>query len=259
MNKISEAFADKKAFIPFLTAGDPNLETTRKLILAMQEAGADLIEIGIAFSDPVAEGPVIQEADDRALAAGTTADKIFDMVESIRNEIHVPMVFMTYINPIYVYGIEKFAQRTKECGVAGVIVPDVPYEEKKELTDVFEKEGLTVISMIAPTSSERVKMIAEEAQGFVYCVSSLGVTGVRTQISTGIADLIRHVKSVRDIPCAIGFGISTPDQAKEMAKISDGAIVGSAIVRIIAEHGTESVPYVKKYVEEMKQAVQQAQ
>lgn len=255
MNKIAEAFTDKKAFIPFITAGDPNLDVTKELILAMQEAGADLIEIGIAFSDPVAEGPVIQEADDRALAAGTTTDKIFDMVASIQEKIHIPLVFMTYINPIYVYGIENFAKRTRECGVAGVIVPDVPFEEKKELDDIFKAEGLTVISMIAPTSSERVQMIAREAEGFVYCVSSLGVTGVRTEINTGIATLIQQVKAVRNIPCAVGFGISTPEQAKKMADISDGAIVGSAIVRIIAEHGKECVPYVREYVREMKQAV----
>ena len=218
MNKIAEAFTDKKAFIPFITAGDPNLDVTKELILAMQEAGADLIEIGIAFSDPVAEGPVIQEADDRALAAGTTTDKIFDMVASIQEKIHIPLVFMTYINPIYVYGIENFAKRTRECGVAGVIVPDVPFEEKKELDDIFKAEGLTVISMIAPTSSERVQMIAREAEGFVYCVSSLGVTGVRTEINTGIAALIQQVKAVRNIPCAIGFGISTPEQAKKWHK-----------------------------------------
>lgn len=258
MNKIAEAFTNKKAFIPFLTAGDPDLDTTKEMILAMQEAGADLIEIGIAFSDPVAEGPVIQEADERALASGTTTDKIFDMVESIQDQITIPMVFMTYVNPIYVYGTEKFAKRTRECGVAGVIVPDVPYEEKQEIQDLFKAEGLTVISMIAPTSSDRVRMIAKEAEGFVYCVSSLGVTGVRTEINTGIADLIQQVKDVRDIPCAIGFGISTPEQAEAMAKIADGAIVGSAIVKIIAEHGKDSVPFVAEYVRTMKQAVNKA-
>lgn len=258
MNKIADAFTDKKAFIPFVTAGDPSLDITRELLLAMQEAGADLIEIGIPFSDPVAEGPVIQEADDRALAGGVTTDKIFDMVEGLADEIKIPMVFMTYINPIYVYGVEKFARRSKECGVAGVIVPDVPFEEKKEIQEAFESYGLTVISMIAPTSAERVRMIAREAEGFVYCVSSLGVTGIRTEISTGIADLISLVKEVKDIPCAIGFGISTPEQAKEMASISDGAIVGSAIVKIIAEHGTDCVSYVKDYVAAMKKAVAEA-
>lgn len=258
MNKIADAFTDKKAFIPFVTAGDPTLDTTRELLLAMQEAGADLIEIGIPFSDPVAEGPVIQAADDRALAGGVTTDKIFDMVESIADRMKVPLVFMTYINPIYVYGVEKFAKRSKECGVAGVIVPDVPFEEKEEIRTVFDAYGLTVISMIAPTSAERVKMIAKEAEGFVYCVSSLGVTGVRAEISTKISDLITLVKEVKDIPCAIGFGISTPEQAKEMASVSDGAIVGSAIVKQIAEHGTDCIPYVRDYVAEMKKAVAEA-
>lgn len=258
MNRIEEAFANKKAFIPFVTAGDPTLDTTREIILAMQEAGADLIEIGIPFSDPVAEGPVIQEADIRALSGGTTTDKIFDMVKGISDELRIPVVFMTYINPIYVYGVEKFAKRTKECGVAGVIVPDVPFEEREEIRETFASYGLTVISMVAPTSAERVKMIAKEAEGFLYCVSSLGVTGVRTEISTDIAGLIAMVKEVKDIPCAIGFGISTPEQAKKIAGISDGAIVGSAIVKIIAEHGENSVPYVRDYVASMKQAVLQA-
>ncbi len=258
MNKIEEAFENKKAFIPFITAGDPDLETTREILLAIQDT-VDLIEIGIPFSDPVAEGPVIQEADIRALEAGVTTDRIFDMMESLEGQIHVPMVFMTYINPIYVYGVEKFAKRSRECGVGGVIVPDVPFEEKEEIREAFAAEGLTVISMIAPTSADRVQMIAREAEGFVYCVSSMGVTGVRARISTGISKLIQQVKQVKDIPCAIGFGISTPDQAREMAAISDGAIVGSAIVRILAEHGRESVPYVRDYVVSMKQAVKSAE
>ncbi|MCI5936384.1 MAG: tryptophan synthase subunit alpha [Eubacterium sp.] len=255
MNRIEQAFENKKAFIPFITAGDPCLDVTKEAILAMQRAGADLIEIGIPFSDPVAEGPVIQEADNRALAAGTTTDKIFDMVESIRDQIHVPFVFMTYINPIYVYGTEKFAKRTRECGGAGVIVPDIPFEERGEIQDAFENEGLTVISMIAPTSASRAKMIAKEAKGFLYCVSSMGVTGIRTEINTGIADLIQQVKSVTDIPCAIGFGISTPEQAAKMAAISDGAIVGSAIVRLVEQYGKDCVPHIEEYVRSMKDAV----
>ena len=258
MNKISDAFANKKAFMPFITAGDPNLDITKELIFAMQEAGADLIEIGIPFSDPVAEGPVIQEADLRSLEAGTTTDKIFDMVCSIKEEIHVPIVFMTYINPIYVYGTEKFAQKSQEGGVSGVIVPDVPFEENAEIKDTFNNYDIQVISMIAPTSSDRVKMIAAEAEGFVYCVSSLGVTGVRTEINTDIASLIQDVKSTKDIPCAIGFGISNPEQAEKMASISDGAIVGSAIVKIVAQYGTKCVAEVKKYVKEMKEAVKRA-
>lgn len=255
MNKIVDAFTDKKAFIPFITAGDPDLETTEKIILAMQENGADLIEIGIPFSDPVAEGIVIQQADERALASGTTTDKIFDMLEKIKKEIHVPMVFMTYANVIFVYGIDAFARRTKEIGLAGVIVPDVPFEEKDEMDSVFSGYGLDVISLIAPTSKNRIQAIAAEAKGFVYCVSSLGVTGVRTTINKGVADMIREVKKVKDIPCAIGFGISTPSQAKEMSAISDGVIVGSAIVKIVAEYGRECVDKVGEYVKSMKQAM----
>ena len=219
---------------------------------------------------------MIQEADLRALEAGTTTDHIFDMVRSIKDKLHVPVVFMTYINPIYVYGTEKFARRAKECGAAGVIVPDVPFEEKEEFlpvcrkygvdlismiaptSEIFHEQDLEVVSMIAPTSSERVKMIAAEAEGFVYCVSSLGVTGMRSEISTDIASLIRDVKSVKEIPCAIGFGISTPEQAKKMAAVSDGAIVGSAIVKIVAEHGKKAPSHVKKYVQSMKSAVEEA-
>lgn len=256
MSKIAEAFRDKKAFIPFITAGDPDLETTEKILFAMQDNGADLIEIGIPFSDPVAEGIVIQQADERALASGTTTDKIFDMVEKIKDKIHVPMVFMTYANVIFAYGIERFAKRSQELGMAGVIVPDVPFEEKEELDSVFSRYGLDVISLIAPTSKDRIKAIAAEAKGFVYCVSSLGVTGVRTTINKGVADMIKEVKKVKDIPCAIGFGISTPEQAKEMSEISDGVIVGSAIVRIVGEYGRDSAAKVGEYVRSMKEAMQ---
>lgn len=255
MNKIMDAFKDKKAFIPFVTAGDPDLETTEKIIFAMQENGADLIEIGIPFSDPVAEGIVIQQADERALASGTTTDKIFDMLEKIKGDMHVPMVFMTYANVIFAYGTDAFARRTKETGLAGVIVPDVPFEEKGEMDSVFSGYGLDVISLIAPTSKNRIQAIAAEAKGFVYCVSSLGVTGVRTTINKGVADMIREVKKVKDIPCAIGFGISTPAQAKEMSAISDGVIVGSAIVKIVAEYGRECAEHVGEYVKSMKQAM----
>lgn len=255
MNKIAEAFQDKKAFIPFITAGDPDLETTEKIILSMQENGADLIEIGIPFSDPVAEGIVIQQADERALASGTTTDKIFDMVERIKDSIHIPLVFMTYANVIFVYGIEKFARRSQELGMAGVIVPDLPFEEKDEMDSVFSQFGLDVISLIAPTSKNRIQAIASEAKGFVYCVSSLGVTGVRTTINKGVADMIREVKKVRDIPCAVGFGISTPEQAEEMAGISDGVIVGSAIIKIVAQYGRDCVDRVGEYVHTMKQAI----
>ncbi len=214
-----------------------------------------MLELGIPFSDPVAEGIVIQQADERALAAGTTTDKIFDMLEKNKEHFHVPMVFMTYINVIFVYGIEKFAKRTKEIGMAGVIVPDMPFEEKEELDQVFRRYDLDVISLIAPTSKERIKAIAAEAQGFIYCVSSLGVTGVRDNISQGVAEMVREVKKVKDIPCAVGFGISTPEQAENMAAVSDGVIVGSAIVRIVGEYGRECVEKVGEYVRSMKEAL----
>ena len=255
MNKIEDAFKNKKAFIPFVTAGDPSLDVTRELILAMQEAGADLIEIGIPFSDPVAEGPVIQEADDRALSAGVTTDKIFDMVDDIADKIHVPIVFMTYINPIYVYGVEKFAKRAKACGAAGVIVPDVPFEEKEEFDRVCREYGLDLISLIAPTSHDRIRMIAKEASGFIYCVSSLGVTGTRSAITTDIGAMVGLVKEVTDVPCAVGFGISTPEQAAKMCESADGAIVGSAIVKICAEYGKDCVEKVEEYVKSMVGAI----
>lgn len=255
MNKIQQAFQNGKAFIPFITAGDPCLETTKEILLAMQEAGADVIEIGIPFSDPIAEGAVIQEANERALAKGCTTDQIFDMLESIQAQIHVPLVFLTYLNPIFTYGKEAFMYRCVESGVAGLIIPDLPYEEKAELADVADAHHIDIISLIAPTSKERITMIAKEATGFIYCVSSLGVTGVRERIKTNIGDMIQQVREVTSVPCAIGFGIATPAQAKEMAAMSDGAIVGSAIVKIIAQYGRDCVPYIKDYVKQMKDAV----
>lgn len=255
MSKITAVFENKKAFIPFITAGDPNLDISRKLLTELEKAGSDLIEIGIPFSDPVAEGIVIQKADERALAAGTTTDKIFDMVAEFRKESSIPLAFMTYINPVYVYGVEKFAKRCNECGVEAVIIPDVPFEEKEEIQSVFSNYQMDVISLIAPTSKERIRMIAKEARGFVYCVSSMGVTGVRSQISGEVEQMIQEVKKEKNIPCAVGFGISTPEQAKKMAKISDGVIVGSAIVRIIGEYGEDCFSPVKEFIQEIKLAI----
>ncbi len=255
MNRIKEAFHNKKAFIPFVTGGDPTLDITEQLLYAMEEAGADLIEIGIPFSDPIAEGVVIQEANERALKAGFTADKLFDMIRRARQRVTVPMVFLTYLNPIYTYGKEKFMKRCEECGIDGIIVPDMPFEEKRELSDVCEKYGVDIISLIAPTSNERIRMIAGEAKGYIYCVSSLGVTGVRNEIKTDIAGMVKMVRETTEVPCAVGFGISTPEQARKMAELSDGAIVGSAIVKIIAEYGEECVPHVTEYVRTMKGAL----
>ncbi len=251
MSRIKEAFENKKAFIAFVTGGDPDIETTENLIIAMANEGVSLIEIGIPFSDPIAEGPVIQEADERALSAGTTTDKLFDMVKRVRTKTNVPLVFMTYINPVYVYGKDKFFKNCSEAGIDGVIVPDVPFEEKEELQPFCTKYGVELVSMIAPTSKDRVQVIAKDAEGFLYCVSSLGVTGVRSEIKNDIGELIKQVKEVSDIPCAIGFGISTPEQAKQMAALSDGVIVGSAIVRIVAKYGKDSVEPVTEYVKSM--------
>lgn len=255
MSKICDVFHNKKAFIPFITAGDPDLSITEQLIPSMAEAGADLIEIGIPFSDPVAEGIVIQEADMRALAAGTTTDRIFQMVRRVREKTDVPLAFMTYINPIFVYGAERFLAKMKECAVQALIVPDMPFEEKRELLPYCRHYGVELISLIAPTSKERISAIAKEAEGFVYCVSSMGVTGVRREITTDIHEMVSLVKRSKDIPCAIGFGISTPEQAKQMAADADGVIVGSAIVKIIAQYGVNCIAPVCDYVRDMKQAI----
>ena len=255
MSRIAKVFENKKAFIPFVTAGDPCLEVTEQLVLRMAEAGADLIELGIPFSDPVAEGPIIQEADYRALEAGTNIDKIFDMVARIRKVCDIPLAFMTYMNPIYTYGTERFLENSNKVGIDAIIVPDVPFDEREELKPYCDKFGITLISMIAPTSKERIKMIAKEAEGFIYCVSSMGVTGVRTEIGTGIEEMIALVKEVSDVPCAIGFGISTPEQAAKMAAIADGVIVGSAIVKIVAQYGKDCLSYVEDYVRSMKGAI----
>ncbi len=252
MSRIENAFQGKKAFIPFVTGGDPTLDITEQLLYAMEEAGADLIEIGIPFSDPIAEGVVIQEANERALSAGCTTDKLFDMVKRARQRVTVPMVFLTYLNPIYTYGKERFMKRCRECGVDGIIVPDMPFEEKGELLEVCEEYGVDIISLIAPTSKERIRMIAGEAKGYIYCVSSLGVTGVRSEIKTDIAGMVKLVRETTKVPCAVGFGISTPEQARKMAEVSDGAIVGSAIVKIVAQYGKDCVPYVAEYVRTMK-------
>lgn len=256
MNKrITDAFARGKAFIPFITCGDPSLKVTEKLVYAMEEAGADLIELGIPFSDPTAEGPVIQAANIRALSGGVTTDKVFEMVEKIRKKTSVPMVFMTYANVVFSYGTEKFCRRAAETGMDGLILPDVPFEEKEEFASVCRRYGLDLISLIAPTSHERIARIAKEAEGFVYCVSSLGVTGVRQEITTDVGEMVKMVKAQKDIPCAVGFGISTPEQAEKMASQADGVIVGSAIVKLCETYGENCAPYVREYVKKMKDAV----
>ena len=258
MSNIAKAFAEGKAFIPFVTCGDPDLETTAKVVRAMAEAGADLIELGIPFSDPTAEGPVIQAANVRALASGTTTDKIFDMVRELRKDVTVPMVFMTYANVVFSYGSEKFISSCADIGIDGLILPDVPYEEKEEFDPICKRYGLDLISLVAPTSEDRIAKVAGEASGFVYVVSSLGVTGVRSELTTDIGAMVKLIRASTKLPCAVGFGISTPEQAKKMASLSDGAIVGSAIVKLIAQYGRDAAPYVAEYVKSMKDAVRQA-
>lgn len=258
MNNISKAFENGKAFIGFVTAGDPDLETSKKIMLEMARAGCDLIEIGIPFSDPIAEGPVIQEADLRSLAGGTTTDKVFALAAELSKEADIPLVFMTYLNVLFKYGYDKFLENAKNSGISGVIVPDLPFEEKKELRSVADKYGIDVISLIAPTSESRIQMIAKEAKGFIYEVSSLGVTGVRSEIKTDLRAITESIKAVTDIPVAIGFGINTPEQAARVCEYADGVIVGSAIVKIVAQYGKDAPAYVYDYVKSMKDAIHAA-
>ena len=255
MNRLDQVFRNGKAFIPFVTAGDPALETTEKLVYGMAAAGADLIELGIPFSDPVAEGEVIQATNIRALSAGVTTDSIFAMVRRIRMTCRVPIAFMTYANPVFSYGYDRFLGNCRESGVDALIIPDLPFEERDEILPFCKKHGIVLVSMVSPTSGSRVRMIVREAEGFIYCVSSLGVTGVRKDIGLEAREIVKHIKEVKDIPCAVGFGISTPEQASLMAEFSDGVIVGSAIVRMVGHYGAECVPHVKDYVRMMKNAI----
>lgn len=259
--RIAAAFARHRAFIPFVTCGDPSLDVTEELVRALDRAGADLIELGIPFSDPTAEGPVIQEANVRALSAGVTTDAVLDLAERLCAKVEAPLLFMTYANVLYAYGVERFCARAAEAGIAGVILPDVPFEEKAEFDAPCRAHGLELVSLIAPTSEDRVGRIARAASGFVYCVSSLGVTGVRSEITTDVGAMVRLVREARaeaglpPIPCAVGFGISSAETAGAMAAQSDGAIVGSAIVRLVAEHGPGCVPVVETFARELAEAV----
>jgi len=255
MSNIRKAFENGKAFIPFITCGDPDLETTAAVVKAAAENGADLIELGIPFSDPTAEGPVIQGANLRALSGGIKTDHIFEFVREIRKSVKIPMVFMTYANVVFSYGSEKFISTCKEIGIDGLILPDLPFEEKEEFQPICSRYGVDLISLIAPTSKNRVAMIAREAEGFIYVVSSLGVTGMRNEIKTDIRSIVEIIRENTDTPCAVGFGISTPEQAAKMAAISDGAIVGSAIIKLLEKYGRDSAKYVGEYVKSMKDAL----
>ena len=255
MSKIHQAFEKGKAFIAFITCGDPDLETTAAVVRSAVENGADLIELGIPFSDPTAEGPVIQGANLRALQGGVTTDKIFDLVRELREDVSIPMVFMTYANVVYSYGAERFIRTCREIGIDGLILPDVPFEEKEEFLPLCHQYGVDLVSLIAPTSENRIAKIAAEAEGFLYIVSSLGVTGTRSEITTDLASIVSVVRRHSKVPCAVGFGISTPEQARKMADVSDGAIVGSAIIKILEKYGRDAAPEVGKYVRSMKDAL----
>ena len=255
MSKIHQAFEKGKAFIAFITCGDPDLETTAAVVRSAVENGADLIELGIPFSDPTAEGPVIQGANLRALQGGVTTDKIFDLVRELREDVSIPMVFMTYANVVYSYGAERFIRTCREIGIDGLILPDVPFEETEEFLPLCHQYGVDLVSLIAPTSENRIAKIAAEAEGFLYIVSSLGVTGTRSEITTDLASIVSVVRRHSKVPCAVGFGISTPEQARKMADVSDGAIVGSAIIKILEKYGRDAAPEVGKYVKSMKDAL----
>ena len=255
MSNIAKAFAGGKAFIPFITCGDPDLETTAAVVRAAVKNGADLIELGIPFSDPTAEGPVIQGANIRALSGGVNTNKIFDLVRDLRRDVTVPLVFMTYANVVFSYGADKFISTCADIGIDGLILPDIPFEEKEEFLDICHKYDVALISLIAPTSADRVGMIAREAEGFIYLVSSLGVTGVRSEIKTDLSSIVKVIRENTDIPVAVGFGISTPQQAHDMAAVSDGAIVGSAVVKLLEKYGKDAPAYVGEYVRSMKAAL----
>jgi tryptophan synthase alpha chain len=268
MNRIANAFADKKkAFIGFLVAGDPSIDKTVEFILEMESAGADLIEIGIPFSDPVAEGPVIELANIRALDKGTTVHDVFEVIKKVREAGNpakggqagrgsLPLVLLTYLNPVFHYGYEEFFAKCKEVGVDGIIIPDLPFEECREVADVTEKHGIDLISLITPTSKERIEMIAENAKGFLYLVSSMGITGVRSEIITDTKSIIESIRAASQaVPVAIGFGISRAEQAAQLVQYADGVIVGSAIVEIIEKHGENAGKYLYNYVKSIKEAI----
>jgi tryptophan synthase alpha chain len=255
MNRILKAFDNKKALIAYLTAGDPSLEKTKEFILTLAQNGADLIEIGIPFSDPVAEGQVIQSAMQRGLKSITAQDDIFSMVSQLRKESDVPIVFMSYVNPIFSYGYSRFFKRCREIGIDGIIIVDMPFEEHGEVLEQTQKNNVSLITLIAPTSNERINMLAQNASGFIYLISSLGVTGVRENITTDIKSLVERIKEQTQIPVAVGFGISKPEQAQEIARYADGIIIGSAIVKLIEEYKEDAAAHIAQYISSIKAAI----
>ena len=255
MNNIQAAFENGKAFVAFITCGDPDLETTAAAIRQAVQNGADMIELGIPFSDPTAEGPVIQAANLRALANGVTTDKIFAMVEELRKEVKIPLLFMTYANVIFSYGTEAFIAKCSDAGINGIIVPDLPYEEKNEFQPACTKYGVKLISVIAPTSANRIAMIAKNAEGFIYIASSIGVVCTRQVVYEDLESVVRKVRQNTTLPCVIGFGIADSKQAKALAQLADGVIVGTAIVKLLTEYGKKAPKRIGAYVKLLKQSI----
>ena len=255
MTKIKDAFSNGTAFISYIMAGDPNLQKSAEYILAAQDAGASLVEIGIPFSDPIAEGEIIQAASIRAINAGARLDGVLDMAESIKDRVKIPLVFMTYLNPVFVYGYDRFFSRCRDIGICGIIIPDMPYEEQGEAKEYASKYGVEIITLIAPTSAKRIERLSENAEGFIYLVSSMGVTGVRSEIRADLSSIVSEIRKYTDIPISVGFGISTPEQAREYSKMADGVIVGSAIVKIIGEHGENAEKPLFDYIKTMKESL----
>lgn len=247
MSNISKAFENGKAFIPFITCGDPDIGTSIAVAKEMARAGADIIELGIPFSDPTAGGPILQASSERALSAGTTTDKVFEMVKDLRKDVTIPIIFVTYANVVFSYGAERFMSKCKDIGVEGIILLDIPYEEQNEFLPVMKEFGIAMISLIAPTSENRISMIASEAEGFIYIDTSLS--------DVDIKGLASKVKVASDLPCVINPCISTPDQARTLAQYADGISVESAVVEIVAEYGKEAAPHVYDYVKSMKDAI----
>lgn len=255
MSKIEQAFKNGKAFIAFITCGDPDLATTAAAIREAVLNGADMIELGIPFSDPTAEGPVTQASNLRALENGVTTDKIFDMVEELRQDVSIPLLFMTYANVIFSYGADEFISRCSKVGIDGLIIPDLPFEEKDEFKPVCDQYGVKLISLVAAASANRIGMIAREAEGFVYIAASTGVIGTKQALADELEQVVTQIRQNTKIPCAIGFGVAEPEQAKALAQLSDGVIVGSAIVKLLAEYGKDAPKYVGEYVKRMKTVV----
>lgn len=252
MSHIAKAFEKGKALIAFLTAGVPSLEDSVNYVLEMEKAGATLIEIGVPFSDPIADGPVIMEADVKALENHIHLPQVMELVKTLRTKTDIPIVLLTYYNPVFNYPAQAFFKEAKEIGIDGVIIPDLPHEEQKEIRPLADENEVDIIQMVAPTSEERIRANVKEATGFVYVVSSMGVTGMRSSIQTNLEDIIRVVKETTDTPVAIGFGIHTPEQAGRMAKLADGVITGSGVVDIINKNGKEAAPKLASYIAGLK-------